>query len=248
MTYTALASLLILGDDLSQIDRKGIQEHIKSLQCEDGSFYSTVGGSENDMRFVYCAATVCYILQDFSAINVESAVKYIIKSISFEGGLGQGPRQESHGGSTFCGVAALHLMNRMDALSTSQRKRLIEWLVFRQHSEEGGLQGRPNKPADTCYSFWVGATLKLLDSFHYLDHKPLIQFVLSTQDPIIGGLGKFAGIHPDGLHTYLGISGLALMDTQITGIELRAVDPALNISQRALQHLSNLHKTWLLNS
>lgn len=36
MTYTALASLVILGDDLSRIDRKSIRDHLKMLQCKDG--------------------------------------------------------------------------------------------------------------------------------------------------------------------------------------------------------------------
>lgn len=36
MTYTALASLLILGDDLSLVDRKAVLAHVAALQCPDG--------------------------------------------------------------------------------------------------------------------------------------------------------------------------------------------------------------------
>ena len=65
----------------------------------------------------------------------------------------------SPGGSTFCAVASLVLMNRLEvALMTRQIKRLKRWCIMRQ---ESGFQGRPNKPVDTCYSFWVGATLKV---------------------------------------------------------------------------------------
>jgi geranylgeranyl transferase type-1 subunit beta len=38
----------------------------------------------------------------------------------------------------------------------------IHWLVYRQSTEPeemGGFNGRVNKPADTCYSFWVGGVL-----------------------------------------------------------------------------------------
>lgn len=28
--------------------------------------------------------------------------------------------------------------------------------------QQNGYHGRPNKPVDTCYSFWVGATLKVV--------------------------------------------------------------------------------------
>lgn len=34
-----------------------------------------------------------------------------------------------------------------------------------------GFQGRPNKPVDTCYSFWIGASLKILNAFHLTDYE-----------------------------------------------------------------------------
>ncbi|XP_037793002.1 geranylgeranyl transferase type-1 subunit beta-like [Penaeus monodon] len=243
MTYTALASLVILGDDLSRVNREAVLAHVAALQCEDGSFFSTLGGSENDMRFMYCAATICYILQDFSAINIDAAVKYIVNSMSYEGAMGQGIYLESHGGSSYCAVATLQLMGKLDSgLSNTQRQRLVRWLVSRL--TEGGFQGRPNKRADTCYTFWIGASLKLLGCLDLLDISALRQFVLSTQDPITGGLAKYPDTPPDGLHTYLGISGLALLEQD----ELRTIDPALNITQRALKHLHTLHKNNLQNS
>lgn len=36
MTYSALASLLVLGDDLSRVNRKNIRENMGQLQLEDG--------------------------------------------------------------------------------------------------------------------------------------------------------------------------------------------------------------------
>ena len=63
------------------------------------------------------------------------------------------------GGSTFCAVASLMLMGRLHStLTPRQREHLKRWCIMRQQT---GFQGRPNKPADTCYSFWVGATLKV---------------------------------------------------------------------------------------
>ena len=66
------------------------------------------------------------------------------------------------------------------------------------------------------------------------------QFVLSTQDPVTGGLAKWTDTVPDPLHTYLGLSGLAIAGEQ----GLLAVDPALNISTRAANHLASLHQGW----
>lgn len=36
MTYTALATLLILGDDLSRVNRAAIIKSLRTLQLEDG--------------------------------------------------------------------------------------------------------------------------------------------------------------------------------------------------------------------
>lgn len=108
MTYTGLASLLILGDDLSRVNKEAVLANVKSLQQDDGSFCGTKN-EESDMRFVYCAACICYILNDFSAINIPKMIDFIKSSIRYDGGLAQGPDLESHGGSTFCGIAALHL-------------------------------------------------------------------------------------------------------------------------------------------
>ena len=71
----------------------------------------------------------------------------------FQGGIAQGPYLESHGGSTYCAVASLFLMDRMDTLSASERSQLVRWLVNRQKQ---GFNGRPDKDDDTCYTFWIG--------------------------------------------------------------------------------------------
>lgn len=90
--------------------------------------------------------------------------------------------------------------------------------------QQSGFQGRPNKPVDTCYSFWVAATLRLLNSGSSSGQaedlrrgKPLLidsianrRFVLSTQADIIGGLAKWADHPSDPLHSYLGLAGLSV--------------------------------------
>ena len=50
-------------------------------------------------------------------------------------------------------------MGRLEeTLSQRQLDRIRRWCIMRQ---ENGFQGRPSKPVDTCYSFWVGATLEV---------------------------------------------------------------------------------------
>lgn len=43
----------------------------------DSSFYAVPEGSENDMRFVYCAACICYMLDDWSGMDIKKAIDYI---------------------------------------------------------------------------------------------------------------------------------------------------------------------------
>ena len=45
------------------------------------SFCPTPEGSENDMRFIFCASCISYILNDWSGMNIEHAVKYIKDSL-----------------------------------------------------------------------------------------------------------------------------------------------------------------------
>jgi geranylgeranyl transferase type-1 subunit beta len=77
MTYTALASLLILGDDLSRVHHSAIIEGLKSLQLPDGSFQPMAYGCESDVRFIYCACCISYMLNDWSGIDQDKAVEYI---------------------------------------------------------------------------------------------------------------------------------------------------------------------------
>ena len=70
------------------------------------------------------------------------------------------PFGEAHGGYTFCGLAALVILNETDKLN---HERLIDWLASRQLVEEGGFNGRINKLVDSCYNFWQGASFELFD-------------------------------------------------------------------------------------
>ena len=79
MTYTALATLKILGDDFSKIEKGVILKALSNLQLSDGSFVTTIFGSENDLRFTYCAAAICHMLDDWSCIDVDKAVDFIVK-------------------------------------------------------------------------------------------------------------------------------------------------------------------------
>ncbi|NXA61917.1 PGTB1 transferase, partial [Mohoua ochrocephala] len=194
MTYTGLSCLVILGDDLSRVNKDAILAGLRALQLEDGSFCAVLEGSENDMRFVYCASCICYMLDNWSGMDMKKAIDYIRRSMSYDNGLAQGAGLESHGGSTFCGIASLCLMGKLEEVfSEKELNRIRRWCIMRQ---QNGYHGRPNKPVDTCYSFWVGATLKLLNIFQYTNFEKNRNYILSTQDRLVGGFAKWPDSHP----------------------------------------------------
>lgn len=244
MTYCALTSLVILGDDLKRVDRHSIIAGLRQLQLPDGSFKPSVLGGESDMRLVYCATAVSCLLNDWSGINKDKCAKFIKDSLSYEGAFAQCPGAEAHGGSTFCALASLKLMSKLeDTLTKEDIERLIRWCINRL---DNGFSGRPNKDQDTCYSFWIGACLVILDHFKFVEQKNLLDFILMAQEER-GGLSKVPDFYSDPLHTYLGFAGLTFIDDDLClkrRINLLKLDPTLNISLRARTYLDKLHESW----
>lgn len=80
MTYTGISMLVTLGDDLSRLNRKAIIEGVAAVQRDDGSFSASIEGNEHDMRFVYCAAAICYMLNDWGTVDKKLMANYIKNS------------------------------------------------------------------------------------------------------------------------------------------------------------------------
>lgn len=258
MRYSALAVLRTLNADVSPPSCDEMLQGLRRLQRpEDGCFEAYQGG-EHDMRFVYCAAAIVRLLPGIDkerrrtgagAIDISLLTEYIARSQNYDGGIGLGPGQESHGGSTYCAVAALALLGLPvlarkgevadDDIDPKHRcgvlnRRVVSWCVQRYNQ---GIQGRVNKPCDSCYSWWVGATLALLveddnsvtrdnacaspngesgESGACVQHMvvaaTVVDFVLACEKSATGGFGKFADerVPADPLHTMFSLGGLSL--------------------------------------
>lgn len=61
----------------------------------------------------------------------------------------------------------------------------------RQTRYEGGFQGRTNKLVDGCYSFWQGALV------------PIVQALISKEDPDVGAFMKRPLFHREALQEYI---------------------------------------------
>lgn len=250
-TYSALCILITLGDDyLEKLDIESVMRLVKGCQLEDGSFLSILDiegkpFGDGDLRQCYLAASIRRLLKypedGANDIDIESMKQYILSSRVYDGGLGT---EESHAGLTFCGLAALKMIDKIDE---SNWDRTINWLAHRQifydqynsdlleydycdETDQGGHNGRPNKYGDTCYSFWCSGSLSLLESSQFINKDMCYKYLLNvTQNQIIGGFAKTDADDPDPYHAYLGLAALSLLNFQ----GLKELDPLLVIPREA---------------
>lgn len=124
---------------------------------------------EMDTRACYTAISVGSRLNILDAELVKDVGNFILSCQTYEGGIAGEPGSEAHGGYTFCGLAAMILINEADKLDLPH---LIDWVAFRQ-GVECGFQGRINKLVDGCYSFWQGGALALLQRTMKIVHQQL---------------------------------------------------------------------------
>ncbi len=125
-------------------------------------------------------------------------------------------------------------MNQLDVVLQEDddwKQELIHWCVTRQ---AGGMQGRPNKAEDTCYSYWIGGTLRLLGQDHLLQHEELRAFVMKCQTNM-GGFGKVIGAFPDVLHSFYSLAYLSLSQKHLPreahGVVLKDLNCTLGFGQ-----------------
>ncbi|CAH8558794.1 unnamed protein product [Schistosoma intercalatum] len=273
MVYSALSTLLLLGDNLSRVDRRGTLAGLSAMQCSDepGLFKAGDICGERDMRFVFSAVASCYILNGLDSINCENVADFVAKCQTYQGGFANLPYLEAHAGATYCAVASLSLIGKLESVIPSgskSRELLIKWLL---NLQEEGFHGRVGKPDDTCYTFWVCASLKILNCHHLVDKNSAVRFVTRCWNDIIGAFTKTPDqfCTPDPLHTYLSLSGLSCLcasDNLKTGNDVKSMDsesyvyrnlqellnsdrlltvyPELNIPERYHQRLKQIHLHW----
>jgi len=160
---------------------------IAARQNADGSFAGDEEG-EVDTRFSYCAISALKLLSSLERINVPSAVHFVQSCRNFDGGYGAVPGGESHAGQgttnpptfcqspVFCAVGMLSILG----MQISEADRLGEWLSWRQ-LKCGGLNGRPEKLEDVCYSWWVVASIAMLGRLDWIGREALQRFILDCQ-------------------------------------------------------------------
>jgi len=116
----------------------------------------------------------------------------------------------------------------LDSLHLVEADKLSWWLAERQ-LPNGGLNGRPEKLPDVCYSWWVLSCLCMMRKESWIDGEKLkryilvfvssppmtitnyFSFILSSQDEEKGGIADRPGDAVDVFHTLFGICGLSML-------------------------------------
>eukprot|EP00980_Cylindrotheca_fusiformis_P023380 scaffold10429_cov126-Cylindrotheca_fusiformis.AAC.11 len=206
-TLSALQILVMAEYDLSLLPRDDIIKFIVSLQQKDGSFVGDQWG-EVDTRFTYCALSALSLLSSLDSVDVPEAVEYIASCQNLDGGFGSMQGAESHAGQVFCCIGALSIAKSLHVI---RHPDLLGWWLAERQCDSGGLNGRPEKQADVCYSWWILSVLSILGRVDWISRDKLATFIGKAQDPEDGGIADRPDDMPDIFHTFFGLAGLSLL-------------------------------------
>lgn len=220
-TYFCLAIRRILGlRPLTEVQRTQIEDYIEKCQTSSGLFRARAGNGDASVRHNYTAHAVNALLRTEST-NVDHEKAWVQRSLSYmrgcqnyEGAMGDSLEQEAHLGLTYCSVASLV----MHGSGPEDTAKLLRFVIKRLAANNG----RPNKPADVCYTFWALGTAHCLNAKFEGDAEFL---VTDGYDDLLGGFRKTKDAHADPYHTALALCALSLIDHKKFG--LKELDPVL---------------------
>ncbi|KAK4128929.1 terpenoid cyclases/Protein prenyltransferase [Parathielavia appendiculata] len=212
LSTVSAVQILAMIDAFDELDTRGkgkaqVGKYIANLQNRETGTFAGDEWGEEDTRFLYGAFNALSLLGLLNLVDVDKAVNHIAACANFDGGYGVSPGAESHAGQIFTCVAALTIAGRQNLVD---KERLGRWLSERQIAG-GGLNGRPEKKEDVCYSWWVLSSLEMIGKTHWIDRDQLVAFILRCQDPERGGISDRPGDMVDVWHTVFGIAGLSLL-------------------------------------
>ncbi|KAH8049812.1 prenyltransferase [Aureococcus anophagefferens] len=226
MTYTALATLLTLGDDLGRVDGAAV-----ARRRQRGRRRRVLGRRRRRLR----AGPALRLLR----------LRRVAARRRLFGRRRRGdaaPHRRVPGLRRRFRVGAGGVAGRVDVAASPRARSLdgaaataaagvdadaaVAWCARRHDGR--GVVGRTNKPPDSCYAYWVGAALRCLGARHLVD--TTVPFVLSCENRKMGGFAKYPeDTPPDLLHAFYSLSSLSWTDPRF-----RAVDPMLGICAHRL--------------
>ncbi|GFQ97052.1 hypothetical protein TNCT_715411 [Trichonephila clavata] len=152
-------------------------------------FVGPLALGEVETRFIFCSVASLALFNRLNEINVDKAVELVLSFMNFNGGFGCRPGSETHAGHIYCCLGILSITQQLHHVKAD----LLAWWLCERQLPSGGLNGRPEKLPDICYSWWVLASLKIIGRIHWIDKDKLVRFILAAQDEGTGGFSDRPG-------------------------------------------------------
>lgn len=89
-------------------------------------------------------------------------------------------------------VGALAIAGALERINPDQ----LGWWLCERQVAGGGLNGRPEKLPDVCYSWWVLSSLAMVGRIDWIDRGQLRNFILNAQDEVAGGIADRCAMLP----------------------------------------------------
>lgn len=204
-TYSSLAFLYMVNK-LDRINKENVLVFLNEMKHKNG-FYMHKDG-ESDARTTYCAiASYCIItnLKPKDYFLFKDCTKEILERQTYEGGFAANKGEEAHGGYTYCSIASLYLLDSLDKIHPNIRNWLNQRCEF-------GFTGRTNKLVDSCYNYWIGGSMKMLNMNINVDS--IRDFTLINCQSKRGGMRDKPGSEPDLYHTHYSLVGLYSIENE----------------------------------
>ncbi|TAQ90498.1 hypothetical protein B7494_g1197 [Chlorociboria aeruginascens] len=225
--YCAIAVRWVLGGDGlgegEDIDVDKLVDHIRSGQTYDGGLSES---SEHEAHALSILGrlpprtTTSVISQPPNSsetilpglTNLPATIRWLVsRQIDYSDGTDENTVEED--------PSTVQMKEMVGIYKYSNIQNASELADIIPHDPEFiGFNGRCNKRADTCYSFWVAASLSILGEAQVLNAELTQQFLFAKTQHLIGGFGKTPGDPP----------GLATLAT-LKAPELKDFDPVLCI-------------------
>lgn len=240
--------LLIIYNDVGFLKKNvfpNIHKYIKNLQLDNGAFKGDMFTEELDTRYSYNSLHILYYIHKYTPeifgdnnLNeiVDKGLAYLKKCFNYDGGFGLKPQRESHGAHVWTSFASFAIWDKIDEYFSKQELEELKWWLSERQNLDGGLNGRPCKLSDCCYSWWCLASLKLINySKHFKDSKhdclqsidlhKLKKFIINCQDEVNGGISDRPGNVVDIFHTCFGLTGMSLIEEILKEDQFKQIDP-----------------------
>ncbi|KAK3984110.1 terpenoid cyclases/protein prenyltransferase alpha-alpha toroid [Cladorrhinum sp. PSN332] len=207
------------GEEKLDFDAEGLKRYILSSQTYDGGFAAS-SEEEPHAGYAYCAISALSLLDRPLETGEKSHESHVNFGITDMRGLVHW-------------LASRQFVYLEPAATTEDDdddEDVVNFLLPSTVSPTAtdplvASNGRTNKVADTCYSWWVGAALANLTKTELFNWKATRRFLLEKMAHQIGGFSKYPGGPPDVYHSCFGLTALAVMKEP----GLRELDSALAV-------------------